>query len=112
MIYLACPYSHHLEGVRKARFRAANIAAAKLMADGHVVYSAISMSHPIAVENDLGLDWDFWRPNDVYFIGICDEMAVLKYPGWDQSEGVESEIRLAKSMGKKIRYLEWDDGIQ
>lgn len=107
MIYLACPYSHPLEGIRKARFRAANIAAAKLMAEGHVVYSAISMSHPIAVENNLGLDWDFWRPNDVFFIGICDEIVVLKYPGWDQSEGIAAEIRLAESLGKPVRYMEW-----
>jgi len=70
MIYLACPYSHPLEGVREARFRAANVVAANLMAEGHVVYSAISMSHPIAVENNLGLDWDFWRPNDVYDDGV------------------------------------------
>ena len=109
MIYLACPYSHPLEGIRKARFRAANIAAAQLMAEGHVVYSAISMSHPIAVENNIGLDWDFWRPNDVFFIGACDEMVVLMYPGWDISEGITAEMKLAESMGKKIRFLEWKE---
>jgi hypothetical protein len=65
------------------------------------------MSHPIAVENNLGLDWDFWRPNDVYFIGQCDEMVVLKYPGWEESRGIEAEVRLAKGMGKKVRYMEW-----
>lgn len=109
MIYLACPYSHPLDGVRKARFSAANIAAARLMAEGHVVYSAISMSHPIAVENGLGLDWDYWRPNDVYFIGICDKLVVLKYPGWEESEGVASEVRLAKSTGKVVEYMEWTE---
>lgn len=109
MIYLACPYSHPMEGIRKARFRAANITAARLMAEGHVVYSAISMSHPIAVENDLGLDWSFWKPNDVFFIGACDEMFVLQYPGWDQSEGVKAEIALAEGMGKKVRFLEWKE---
>lgn len=109
MIYLACPYSHPLEGIRKARFRAANITAARLMAEGHIVYSAISMSHPIAVENNLGLDWDFWRPTDVFFIGACDEMVVLKCPGWEESLGVESEIRLAKDIGKKVRFVEWKE---
>lgn len=109
MIYLACPYSHPLEGVRKARFRAANITAAKLMAEGHIVYSAISHSHPIAVENGLGLDWAYWRPVDAYFIGICDEVRVLKYPGWDRSKGIEAEIRLAESIGKPIKYMEWKE---
>ena len=109
MIYLACPYSHPMEGVRKARFRAANIAAARLMAEGHIVYSAISHSHPIAVENGLGLDWDFWRPMDVYFIRMCDQMTILKYPGWEESEGIESEMRLAKSLGKPIKFMEWTE---
>ena len=72
-----------------------------------MVYSAISMSHPIAVENGLGLDWAFWRPNDVYFIGICDEVRVLQYPGWEESEGIKAEIRIAASMGKPVRYMEW-----
>jgi hypothetical protein len=107
MIYLACPYSHPLEGVRKARFRAANIAAARLMAEGHIVYSAISMCHPIATENNLGLDWSFWHPNDVFFIGACDEVRVLKLPGWEQSEGIAAEVRIAKSMNKKVTYMEW-----
>jgi len=109
MIYLACPYSHPLEGIRLARFRAANIAAARLMAEGHIVYSAISHTHPIAVENNLGLDWDYWRPADVYFIGLCDEMVVLKYPGWEESKGIDAEMRLAKSIGKKIRFMEWTE---
>ena len=109
MIYLACPYSHPLEGIRKARFRAANIAAARLMSEGHVIYSAISMSHPIAVENNLGLDWDYWQANDRFFISACDEMVVLMYPGWDISEGITAEMKLAESMGKKIRFLEWKE---
>ena len=109
MIYLACPYSHPLEGIRKARFRAANIATARLMAEGHIVYSAISHSHPIAVENRLGLDWDFWRPMDVYFIRMCDEMMVLMYPGWKESVGIAAEMRLAESLGKKITFVEWKE---
>ena len=109
MIYLACPYSHPMEGVRKARFRAANITAARLMAEGHIVYSAISHSHPIAVENGLGLDWDFWRAADIYFIGICDEVVVLMYPGWDTSQGIAAEMRIAKSLGKKITFMEWKE---
>jgi hypothetical protein len=36
-------------------------------------------------------------------------MVVLMYPGWDISEGITSEMRLAKSMGKKVRFMEWKE---
>jgi len=59
MIYLACPYSHPDSNVREYRFKMANRAAAKLMRDGHIVYSPISHTHPIAMEGDLPLDWAY-----------------------------------------------------
>ena len=47
IIYLAAPYSHPDPGVRERRFRAINRAAAALIAEGRIVFSPISMSHPI-----------------------------------------------------------------
>ena len=72
MIYLACPYSHPDNNVREHRFKMANRAAAKLMGEGHIIYSPISHTHPIAVEGDLPLDWayasdqHFFISNSIY----------------------------------------------
>ena len=109
MIYLACPYSHPDEAGRVARFRAANITAGRLIAKGHVVYSAISHTHPIAVENGLALDWSFWKSIDTYFLEMCDAVYVLKYPGWAESKGIAAEVQLAKSLGKPIQYISWSE---
>ena len=54
-IYLAGPYSHKDPLIREQRFKMLNKYAAHLMRQGHIVYSPISMSHPIAVDNDLCL---------------------------------------------------------
>ena len=47
-IYLACPYTHPDEVTRNTRVEFASIIAAKLMCEGHVVFSPITHGHHIA----------------------------------------------------------------
>ena len=106
-IYLACPYSDPDQSVREARFREANRAAAIFMNDGHIIFSPISHSHPIASQNELPKGYDFWKTMDESFIEWCDEVWVLKMPGWDKSEGVARECIFADMLGKKVRLKKW-----
>lgn len=107
-IYLATPYSHEDENVRLERFKRVNVVAAKIMRDnGYLVFSPISHSHPIAVQCDLPLDFDFWEEFDKSFIEWCDEVWILMLDDWDESKGVKSEMKIAKELNKKIRYLNW-----
>jgi hypothetical protein len=107
MIYLACPYTHPDELVRMARFRAANLVAAKLILSGEIVYSPISHMHPIAEEHKLPIHWTFWKKSDEFFIRACSKVVVLQVAGWDKSYGVMREIELAKELEKPVEYLEW-----
>lgn len=97
-IYLAIPYS----GQENISFIKANRAAAKLMLEGNIVFSPISMSHPIASQCDLPGDWEFWKKLDEAFIEWCDEMHVVCLPEWEKSKGVQAEMKIAKMMGKPI----------
>ena len=101
-IYLACPYSHPDPKVRESRFRAVNEYAAELLREGHLVFSPISHSHPIAVQCDLPTDHDFWREWNRTFIKWCDVLYVAALDGWLQSKGVQWEIARAKSTGKEV----------
>jgi hypothetical protein len=47
VIYLACPYTDPDPAVRKARFDIATAVAADLIRGGRIVYSPITMTHPI-----------------------------------------------------------------
>ena len=47
-IYLACPYTHPDEVTRNTRVELASIIAAKLMCEGHVVFSPITHGHYVA----------------------------------------------------------------
>jgi hypothetical protein len=105
MIYLASPYSHPDPAVREKRFRDACRAAVALMQTGHAVFSPIAHSHPL-VEHGLPTDWSFWERHDREHLARCDEVVVLMLDGWQESIGVREEIRIARELGKPVRYVD------
>ena len=106
LTYLACPYSHADPATKEARFEAANKASAKLMKDGHLVFSPISHTHPIALAGELSGDWHFWKDYDTAFIEASKELIVLKEDGWQESVGVQAEIKIAEELSIPVTYLE------
>jgi hypothetical protein len=105
LVYLASPYSH--AAIRDARYQAACRATAALISAGHVVFSPIVHSHPL-VAFGLAGNWETWERIDRAFLERFDEVAVLMLDGWDQSIGVQAELRIAREMGKPVRFLEVD----
>ena len=112
-IYLAAPYSHPLPAVRELRFHQANAAAAWLMSQGHVVFSPISHSHPIAayLTAEMLMDHEFWMAQDLGILALASLMIVLQVSGWEKSKGVVAEIEHAKKHGINTTYLEPEDMI-
>lgn len=110
-VYLAAPYSHPLPAVRDLRFHQANAAAAWLMSQGHVVFSPISHSHPIAayLPAEVLLDHGFWMAQDLGTLALASAVFVLTAPGWDKSRGMAAEIEHAKKHGIRVEYLKPED---
>lgn len=109
MIYLATPYSKYPAG-HPAACHDACIAAAKLILDGKAVYSPIAHTHPVATFGGLDpLDHALWMGLNEHFMRVCDELAVVKMAGWDESKGIAMEIEAFQKAGKPIRYLSWPD---
>lgn len=104
MIYLASPYTHPDAAIREQRFHTVCRAAAALMRSGHMVFSPIAHSHPIAMHG-LPTTWDFWERVDREYLRRCDELVVLTLDGWKQSRGVQAEVRIAGDLGKPVRHL-------
>jgi nucleoside 2-deoxyribosyltransferase len=107
MIYLASPYSHPDPMVREQRFLAACRATVTLIRAGEVVFSPIVHSHAL-VEFELPTAWSFWERIDRAHMERCDEVVVLMLDGWAQSVGVREELRIARELGKPVRFLEVD----
>lgn len=101
-IYLAIPYNDDSQEVRELRFQKSNEIAAALFNRGHLVFSPISHSHPIANQCDLPKGHKFWRKWNKTFIEWCDILYVITIDGWKESRGVQGEIRMARKMGKEI----------
>lgn len=106
VIYLAVPYSHEDPLVVEQRVGAVNRVAADMMRRGLHVFSPISHTHPIAQAGNLPNDWKYWEAYDRAMLAACCKLAVLKLPGWEQSEGVRAEIALAKEMRLPVEYLD------
>jgi hypothetical protein len=111
MIYLATPYTDPDPAVMEARFDLACRIAGYLMARGHVVFSPIAHSHPIAVRCELPRGWEFWEQQDAWMIDSASELVVAKMRGWERSKGITKEIEIAHGCGVPVRYMEVPDGM-
>ena len=106
-VYLASPYSHADERVMFSRFEAACQAAAKLMLAGETVFSPIAHSHPVCVHiAGVQTDFEFWMKQDLPILRCAEKLLVLMLPGWEQSRGVTEEIRVAKTEGIPVEYID------
>lgn len=118
LIYLATPYSpvgamprDDADILKTNRSIFAAEIAARLIKQGHHVYSPIAASHLIAIYGGLEGDWKTWQALDERMIDCCDELWVAcEMDGWRASVGVTAEIEYAKRTGKPVIYYEGDDG--
>lgn len=108
IVYLSSPYSHPDADVRQQRAAMACRAAAHMMAEERVaVFSPVAHGHAVA---DLGqldaMNHAFWMSQCLPFVGMVDELVVLKLDGWGASQGIKSEIAQAELYGIPVRYME------
>jgi hypothetical protein len=103
--YLAVPYTHADPKIRHRRFERVNKVAAKLMKEGHIIFSPISHSHPIEIEDKTLTGANFWINFDAAFLKCSKKLIVLKLEGWEESVGVAGELKIAKELGIPIEFL-------
>jgi hypothetical protein len=110
IVYLACPYTDPDPKVRSHRFKRVTSAAAHLIEQGLIVYSPLTMTHPIdlvlTAEGET-LGSDYWVRFDEAFMAVCSKMVILKLEGWETSSGISRETEWFVSHGQPIEYLEW-----
>lgn len=109
-IYLAIHYSFNPE----LSYKIACKVAAKLMSEGHVVFSPISHSHHIAdfLPKSLRTDSKWWMKQDLPMIDWTDEvhLVCIGENGCnliEDSEGVQEEIERAKEKRKPIKIIDY-----
>ena len=103
MIYLAGPLAHadHLVVEDRAYRHAAF--AVHCATQGHVVYSPVAAWHKWSLGYGLPMTAEFWRRMSLGMLRHACELWILRLDGWEQSEGLKDEIRLARNLGIKMR---------
>ena len=109
LTYLAVPYSHSDPAIRQKRFEIVNKVSADLMSAGHLIFSPISHTHPIALAGELPVHWEFWKNFDIAYLEVSKKLIVLMLDGWKESKGVTGEVEIAVDLGIPIEYLEYEN---
>ncbi len=107
LIYLAGPYSHKEESVRRERLDQHAAAAAYFAhnAENLCVYSPIAHWSAIASRHDLPHDFNFWIRQDFFMIDKSAALWVLTIDGWKESYGLSQEIEFALDIQKPVYYV-------
>lgn len=109
IIYLAGPYTDPDPEVRAARAHDATIASARLIEQGYIVYSPLTMTHPIDVQMSADGETqgsDYWVAFDEAFMEHCAAIVVLMTSGWAQSRGVAREVGFFEQRARHIIYAD------
>ena len=105
LYYLAAPYAHPDPLVKRWRLKTVNLTAGRLMQKGQWVFSPLTHNALLDQYGVFG-DWSTWGDYDLEMVARCDALLVLKLPGWEESKGVQGEIKQARKLEKEILYLD------
>jgi len=76
------------------------------MREGHIVFSPIAHSHPVALHGGIDPTHNFdWLGQDLPVLAKFDEVHVLCIPGASESKGVKAELQEAKRLDKRIEFM-------
>lgn len=106
-VYLATPYWHQREGVRRARAEAAKVITSTLIRRGCIVFCPIAYGLTLQEFHGPALKWkhDEWMAFDAPFISQCAYLLVAHVPGWRRSHGVALEVSYAEKHKVPILQL-------
>ena len=104
LIYLAAPFTSKNDVEKQKRHEAVVQATKRMMLQGHVLYSPIAIGPEI--EKDINWRHEEWMDYDRNILRNCEQLWVLKLPGWEKSRGVLQEIEMAGEFGIPIHFIE------
>lgn len=117
-IYLASPYTAlradetYDDILMQERYTAVTECFQKLVGAGLIIYCPITMTHHIdCLHRNLHgnrMPPSFWYEFDKPFLQAASQLFVLKLPGWEDSKGLQEEIKTAKGRNLSITYLEFN----
>ncbi len=106
IIYLGLPYTHKDPSIEDFRADVSDIIAADLFVQGYIVFAPISSWHHIARKHDLPGDYHSWEELNRVFMHKCEKLLIITLPGWEDSVGVNAEMKLANKYVIQIEKID------
>lgn len=106
LAYLAAPYSDPDRRVVAERIRQFCLKAVEIEKAGYYHVTSGLYNHLLLQYSDLPGDWSFWGSYSETLLRKADLVYVLCLPGWQQSIGVQEEIRIAHEANIPVVYLD------
>lgn len=112
-IYLAAPYTSPDPIVRNSRVELASIIAARLMEEGHVVFSPITHGHSVVdhLHHRNAHSHEFWMGQCLPMLKASELLVVLPMEGWRESRGIAEELAFARSNDIPICFWQSADPV-
>lgn len=103
LAYIAAPYSAKSPEVMQRRANEVMAFSAWLWREG-ICYplSPVSMWHEAATRCGLPTDATSWTACNFAYFTACEVMYLLKLDGWQESVGVEMELKWARDRGMDV----------
>lgn len=103
--FVASPFSHPNPSVRLSRYETSLRFAKHLVFDlGRPAFAPVPYGYLISVFFSIKTDASTWEPMNLSMLNAASKLAVLTMPGWEESEGVNNEIRFARDLGLPIEF--------
>jgi nucleoside 2-deoxyribosyltransferase len=105
LVYVATPYSIFEDGLDAAH-RAACQITGDLLRYGVNAFSPIVHSHHVAEHANIDrMDHKFWMRADEAYMKKCDALVVAQIDNWENSVGVNMELKHFRDVGKPIHFI-------
>jgi nucleoside 2-deoxyribosyltransferase len=108
IIYISGPYTSPDPLVRGQREYQLTRAAAIFAKHGHIVYSPITHSAPLA-RTGVKLTHEEWIEFDRPFMELCTRCVVVPLDGWILSRGVKAELEYFAKANKPVFCVMLED---
>ena len=98
MIFISSPFSSPLPVIQQQRYDRVMEFTSIMLNSGYQVFSPIVYCMPMAQRFNMPGDAQHWAKFNIEFLRNSEAMFLLQLPGWDQSKGIQLELRIAKTL--------------
>lgn len=96
MIYIASPYSSPIPEITLTRVQRVTQFVDLLISQGEIAFSPIVYCHPISQRVNVGTTATDWHAFNMSILRRCDAAYFLRLPGWEKSQGMETERKVCR----------------